>query len=586
MMTNERPIREIPPYLRTYIVEQDATLYTPMDHASWRFILKIARVFFARHAHQNYLDGLKETGISTERIPLIEEMDECLGKFGWRAVAVSGFIPPSVFMEYLSLGILPIACDMRQIDHLSYTPAPDIVHEAAGHAPILADPEFAAYLRHYGEISRKAIYSSQDLDVYEAVRELSDIKEDPASTPQTIQKSQEKFERALASISYVSEASELARMAWWTFEYGLIGDFSDPKIYGAGLLSSVSESYHCFDPSVRKVPLTVDCIKTAYDITRPQPQLFVAPNFKSLVGVLEELSHTMAYKQGGKAGLDKAIRARTTTTCELDSGVQFSGMLASYLLDVKGQPAYLKLTGPSQIAYQDIELEGQGCARHVHGFGTPVGVLKHLATSPAELTNEDLAKLGFLPGKKSKLEFESGVVVEGELTLREVRDGRNLLLTFQSCTVKLGDELLFDPAWGVYDMACGGSVQSVFGGAADRAKYLEATGGFKQPPGRQKSNLTDSNKELNDLYAQVRKIRESTPPGLMTQGLIDVFSKLEASYPDDWLLRYELLELNFTHRLRASWVDAAQKRLDTIAASSKDKAELISRGLAALRDLP
>src|SRR5688572_12007684 len=90
---------EVPEYLRPYVVAQDPSLYTAIDHASWRFILKISQAFFAKHAHEKYLSGLRETGISTERIPLISEMDEALKKFGWRAVAVSGFIPPAVFME-------------------------------------------------------------------------------------------------------------------------------------------------------------------------------------------------------------------------------------------------------------------------------------------------------------------------------------------------------------------------------------------------------------------------------------------------------------------------------------------------------
>ncbi|MFL5814492.1 MAG: phenylalanine 4-monooxygenase, partial [Bdellovibrionia bacterium] len=164
---------QIPEYLQPYIAHQDPSLYTPIDHASWRFILKISQAFFAKNAHPMYLNGLRETGISTDRIPLISEMDQKLRRFGWRAVPVSGFIPPAVFMEFLSRGVLPIACDMRKIENISYTPAPDIVHEAAGHAPIIAEPSYAAYLRHYGELAEKAIYSKQDLDVYEAVRNLS-----------------------------------------------------------------------------------------------------------------------------------------------------------------------------------------------------------------------------------------------------------------------------------------------------------------------------------------------------------------------------------------------------------------------------
>ena len=88
---------EIPAHLKIYVVEQKPELYTAMDHAAWRFIMKVSAPFFATHAHPHYLKGLVETGISSERIPLISEMDACLRKLGWRAVAVSGFIPPAVF---------------------------------------------------------------------------------------------------------------------------------------------------------------------------------------------------------------------------------------------------------------------------------------------------------------------------------------------------------------------------------------------------------------------------------------------------------------------------------------------------------
>src|SRR3954462_13512230 len=93
------PTEKIPDHLLPYIAHQDASLYTAIDHASWRFILKSSQAFFANHAHPMYLNGLRETGISTDRIPLLSEMDEKLRGFGWRGVAVSGFIPPAVFME-------------------------------------------------------------------------------------------------------------------------------------------------------------------------------------------------------------------------------------------------------------------------------------------------------------------------------------------------------------------------------------------------------------------------------------------------------------------------------------------------------
>src|SRR5690606_6325521 len=162
------------------------------------------------------------TGITVNRIPRISEMDEKLKRFGWRAVAVTGFIPPSIFLEFLSMGILPIACDMRRLEHLEYTPSPDIVHEAAGHAPILADPKFASFLRKFGEIARKAIFAKEDLDIYEAILHLSEIKEKVETQDIDIKRAYERLERAQKSVTYTSEASQLARLGWWSTEYGLV----------------------------------------------------------------------------------------------------------------------------------------------------------------------------------------------------------------------------------------------------------------------------------------------------------------------------------------------------------------------------
>jgi phenylalanine-4-hydroxylase len=569
---SDRLSRPIPPYLRPYIVRQDASLYTPMDHASWRFILKIARAFFARHAHQKYLDGLRETGISTERIPLIEEMDLRLRDHGWRAVAVSGFIPPAVFMEFLSLGILPIACDMRTIEHLAYTPAPDIVHEAAGHAPILADPEYAEYLFEYGELAKKVIFSKHDLDVYQAIRVLSDVKEDPRSSEADIAHAQTRLDAANAAVEYESEATLLSRMGWWTFEYGLVGPLDDPKIYGAGLLSSLGESYHFLGPGVKRVPFSIRCTEVTYDITRPQPQLFVARDFHALTEGLREFAATMAFRRGGLESLEKAQRAQTVTTTELDSGVQISGVLARVLSEL-GEPYYLGWSGPCQLAVGDRELPGHGPAYHAQGFGTPIGKLRSPAKRARELVETDFTH------PRARLEFQSGVVVTGVFKglLREGSVTR--VVTFEDCTVSRGGEILFRPEWGTFDMACGEEAPSVFGGAADRQSYLEATGGFHQEPGKPKTNLTESNRPLNALYARVRAARATGAAGAAAE-LAAVHAELERSHPHDWLLRYELLEL--ANGSEAAWVPAARRRLEEIAASSREKGEMITRGLALL----
>lgn len=575
----------LPSYLRNYVVAQDPSLYTPMDHASWRFIMKIARAFFARHAHRKYLDGLRETGISTERIPLIEEMDARLGKFGWHAVAVSGFIPPAVFMEFLSRGILPIACDMRKLEHIAYTPAPDIVHEAAGHAPIIADPDYARYLHHYGELAEKAIFSAQDLNVYHAIRNLSEIKEDPGSTEEQIEAAQKRLDEAVASVDHVTEATQLGRMGWWTIEYGLIGDPSDPKIYGAGLLSSVGESYHCLDPKVKKLPLTVDCVDVSYDITRPQPQLFLAPDFETMTRVLDAFADRMAFRRGGVEGLEKARRSATTTTAQLDSGVQISGTLVTYETDPSGTPIYLKYEGPTQLSFEHQEIDGQGADYHVPGFSTVIGPLKTIGKSTAELSVAELNSLGFKDGKPGRMEFQSGVSLTGILRGTTARNGRNLILSFENCRVSLGTVTLFDPSWGTFDLACGSRVVSVFGGAADRQRYLEVTGGFKQEPRKPKCNLTPQNRALNELYAQVRQLRENGVSPELPRELGEIHEELERRYPDDWLLRYELLELDSLHKLHSPWSSRARSALREIArrgADAASKSELIDRGMALL----
>ena len=167
----------LPNFLQNYCAVQYYERYTAQDQAVWRYALKQLVDFLSRHAVPVYRDGLRKTGISLEEIPRLEDMDKALAAFGWGAAAVEGFIPPIIFLEFQARRVLPIAVDIRRFAHLSYTPAPDIIHEAAGHAPIIADPEYAEYLTRYAELAQKAIFSDHDIRLYEAIRYLSDIKE-------------------------------------------------------------------------------------------------------------------------------------------------------------------------------------------------------------------------------------------------------------------------------------------------------------------------------------------------------------------------------------------------------------------------
>ena len=287
--------KNIPNHLKKYIVSQNYDDYSIIDHYVWSFIMGISVPFFKKHAHSSYLIGLQETGITIDKIPSIDEMNSKMSKFGWGAVAVRGFIPPWAFMEFQSLGILPIACDMRSSEHLTYTPAPDIVHESSGHSPIIVNQEYAYYLKEYGRIASNAIFSKEDKRIYYAIRKLSDIKENRAATSNQIKEAEEELRNAKKDQVKPSETTLLSRLHWWTVEYGLIGSLKNPKIYGAGLLSSVGESQNCLTDNVKKIPFSIDCINYNYDITEQQPQLFVTESFSNLTDVLHEFEKTMSY---------------------------------------------------------------------------------------------------------------------------------------------------------------------------------------------------------------------------------------------------------------------------------------------------
>lgn len=552
-------MQTLPSHLRKYIVDQDYSKYTALDQAVWRYILRQLKDFLSRHAHESYLDGLVKTGIDIESIPRIEDVSAKLEKFGWRALPVSGFIPPAAFMELQSLSVLPIASDMRSLDHLEYTPAPDIVHEAAGHAPIIADPEYAAYLKQYAQVAKKALISKEDIEIYQAIRELSDLKENPGSIPEQIRSAEEKLTRVSQAVSFTSEASELSRMNWWTAEYGLVGSLQSPKIFGAGLLSSVGESKWCLSEKVRKIPLSLDCIRQSYDITEPQPQLFVARDFKHLSTVLDELSATMAYRIGGTKALERAVQAGSVNTVELDSGIQISGVLKNYLTDSNGQPVYLQFSGPTQLSHAYRQLPGHGTEYHHEGYGTPVGKWKNL--QPQDLQ----------PEKQVTVTYTSGVHIEGTVSsVQAVADG--YIVSFRDATCRFGETVLFKPEWGNYDIVIGHDISSVYGGPADRIAYGEVDDFVAQRVPT--PNYSETQKQMFMRYQSLRDLRKST--NYTTTTISDLFNTWKNEVPNEWLLFVELLEMS--HKLNAESPDI-KSYLQQLAQKNTPHRNLIEEGI-------
>ena len=547
-----------PKHLLQFAVDQRYDDYTPVDHAVWRFIMRQNIFFLKEYAHKVYFQGLLDTGISFERIPRIQEMNDILAKIGWGAVAVDGFIPPAAFMEFQAYKVLVIACDMRQIHHIEYTPAPDIVHEAAGHAPIIVDREYSRYLQRFGEVGAKAMSSKKDFELYQAIRHLSILKEQPNSDPKEVDEATKLVEHRQKTLGEPSEMALLSRLHWWTVEYGLIGPLENPKIYGAGLLSSIGESVSCLEPQVKKIPYSIDAANMPFDITTKQPQLFVCRDFKHLADVLEEFASKMAFMVGGLEGINKAIECKNPATCEYSSGLQVSGVFTEVLTDKRKQPIYLRTTGKSALAFRDKELPGHGIDYHKDGYGSPIGKWKE--TEIAE-------------GKKTKLEFESGVVVEGKIDKILRHDGKLLLITFSDCTVKHGDRVLFDPAWGTFDMAVGEKISSVFNGAADKDAYNQVALVPKERTIKVPSDA--KRKRLENLYAQVRKIRMSKT-GYDRLG--EIWETQQAEHPDDWLLSMEIFELLDTTGQQPELKARIERFLNERKAKTKDLSTLINWG--------
>jgi phenylalanine-4-hydroxylase len=447
---------------------------------------------------------------------------------------------------------------MRQIHHIEYTPAPDIVHEAAGHAPIIVDREYSKYLQRFGEVGAKAMSSKKDFELYQAIRHLSILKEQPNADPKEIEEATKLVEHRQKNLGEPSEMALLSRLHWWTVEYGLIGMLENPKIYGAGLLSSIGESVSCLEPEVKKIPYSIDAMSVPFDITTKQPQLFVCRDFQHLKDVLEEFASKMAYQVGGLEGINKAIECNNVATCEYTSGLQVSGVFTEVLTDENKQPIYVRTTGKTALALNNKELPGHGIDYHKDGFGSPIGKWKQ--TEIAE-------------GKKAKLEFESGIVVEGKIDKVLRRDSKLLLITFSNCSAKYGDRVLFDPDWGTYDMAVGERISSVFNGAADKDAYNQVALVPKERTIKVPSDA--KRKRLENLYAQVRKIRENNAG---YERLGEIWETQQAEHPEDWLLSMEIFEILDTTDQQPELKARIERFLNNKKTSSKDLSTLIGWG--------
>ncbi|MCF8714014.1 aromatic amino acid hydroxylase [Joostella atrarenae] len=532
----------LPKHLKQFIKPQNYDDYTPINQAVWRYVMRKNVDYLSKVAHRSYVEGLQKTGISIDQIPSMYGMNRILQDIGWAAVAVDGFIPPNAFMEFQAYNVLVIASDIRQLDNIEYTPAPDIIHEGAGHAPIIANPEYAEYLRRFGEIGCKAISSAKDYEMYEAIRHLSIVKEADGVPIAEIEEAEKRVEELQQDMGEPSEMSLIRNLHWWTVEYGLIGTFDAPKIYGAGLLSSIGESKWCMTNEVKKVPYNIQATYQDFDITKPQPQLFITPDFAYLSLILEEFANKMALRKGGLSGFEKLINSNALGTVELSTGIQISGVF-SEVIEYEGKPIYFQTSSETALSYRDKELVGHGIKQHPQGFGSPIGKLKGINLAIEDMSPRDLKAYNIYEGHNVVLEFEGGVTVSGTI-ITGTRNlmGKIILISFDNCTVKYEDEVLFEPSWGVYNLAVGKEAISAYSGPADINSFDLIT--HRQTEETKKQVKSEETKKLEALYLQVREYRDGKNKTISRH---KVFEQLQEFYPEDWLLSVELYELAKTN---------------------------------------
>ncbi|GAB3540684.1 phenylalanine 4-monooxygenase [Noviherbaspirillum agri] len=223
-----------------YVVRQDWAAYTPEQHALWcRLYQRQAKLLQGR-ACDVFIDSLGKMG-AEDGIPLLERTSDALHKAtGWELVAVPGLVPDLTFFEHLANRHFPVTVWLRDPQEFDYIVEPDIFHDFFGHVPLLFNPVFADYLQQYGKGGLKAL--------------------------------------KLDALKY------LARLYWYTVEFGLIRTKDGLRVYGAGILSSGGEIEYCLtSPHPRRVALDIErTMRTLYKIDSYQETYFVIDDFQEL----------------------------------------------------------------------------------------------------------------------------------------------------------------------------------------------------------------------------------------------------------------------------------------------------------------
>lgn len=248
-------------------ITQPYALYSEENHEAWRQLYGRMLPLWQRYANPHFLKGLQCLCLPPDRVPQLEEVNRFLEPLtGFRAKAVSGYVPAFLFFDCLRNREFPTTITVRSLENLDYLPEPDIFHDIAGHVPMHTDPAFAETLVRLGDCAHTAV---------EMVAGISDPKEQL---------------RRLTSI-----LKAFARFFWFTIEFGLMNTPEGLKVYGSGLLSSYGEIVHSIEsPEVQRYPLQIEwVINQAFEIDHYQPLLFMVESFDQLYQLVDTLERWM-----------------------------------------------------------------------------------------------------------------------------------------------------------------------------------------------------------------------------------------------------------------------------------------------------
>jgi phenylalanine-4-hydroxylase len=248
-------------------LQQPYELYSRENHETWRRLYSRIYPRWQCYANEHFLDGLNRLGLPADRIPSLGEVNGFLSPLtGFRARAVSGYVPAFVFFDSLRRRTFPTAITIRHPEKLDYLPEPDIFHDLAGHVPMHTDAAFAETLARFGECAHTAAERAAGARV---------------------------SERTLHRLTSIVRA--MARFFWFTVEFGLMRSKTHGKdgicAYGSGLLSSYGELFHSLESgAVERRPLRLeDVVHQAFRIDRYQPLLYVVESFEQLYAMVGEL---------------------------------------------------------------------------------------------------------------------------------------------------------------------------------------------------------------------------------------------------------------------------------------------------------